>query len=237
MGIDTKSYVATVCKDVMLTTRLVSGALAQLVREDSRSLAQNPASPSRRIAAVSRPEVRLSPEDDMATFTFKLASTQEDRLMYMFFRCDADNQSLAPQSLSFSLGYWGQSERIMKRVLHAMSLFGPVYYRAEDYSDQTPVQLSWPPLTVLQGIALRYISAATLQRYAALHAELAARQPDFRSYADFMGMDEAEVESLLAIESYAERSERIQALAQQRYPEPPPDIAEASTGMVGPLAA
>lgn len=146
MGVDTKGFVATSCKDVCFVINKVERALNALIR------------PKRKAARGTEEELQyelvtaeLSSESHLVRLGFTYAG--EERMMWVFFRCDSDHADITPRSISLSMGCWGQSELFMKTALQALTMLGPVYYDRNDSDDAGYVRLSFEPLTYVAACA------------------------------------------------------------------------------------
>jgi len=146
MGVDTKGFVATKCKDVFFVVGLAEEALNNLIRPHARAtrFAGKSAEDPPRYRTVST-KLHASSEGVELDFTYE----GEQRTLRMYFTCDCDNTDYAPASISLSLGCWGQSELYMKAVLQALSPLGDAYFDFSDSDDVDPAKLDSAPLTFI----------------------------------------------------------------------------------------
>ena len=149
MTISTKGAVITSCKDAFFIGQLVQNAIKKVLREDCpQSLGR-----LERLAAL-RVEVTCSPESELLRFFFNHQGNQ--RTLYVFFGCDGDQVERGPSAISLSLGFWGDSVRLIREILRALSMLGACYLNECDASDAGYVALTEPPLTFSDAVAADY---------------------------------------------------------------------------------
>lgn len=158
MGCDTKGVLLTNKKSVMDVCVAIENALNSLIRSE-RKIAFPTAKPWDKEANAQykmvRWELSTGARLAIANFTF----LGEQRSLHVFFDCDCDHTDLAPRSVSMSIGYWGHSELLVKLALHALSMFGPVHYLANDCESSGYVPLGEVPVTVMTALANGYLTA------------------------------------------------------------------------------
>jgi hypothetical protein len=156
MGVDTKGFVATNCKDVFFVVGLAEEALNNLIRPHARAArfnGQSAEDPPKFRTVDAR--LHASSEGVHLNFTYE----GEVRTLHMYFTCDCDNTEYTPASISLSLGCWGQSELYMKAVLQALSPLGDVYFDLSDCDDIEPAKLEDTPLTFISACVANVESA------------------------------------------------------------------------------
>lgn len=220
MGVDTKGCIATPVKDVLMVCAIVERALNRLIKT-----ARLVAFPDRHSFGMYRDDVKEKfREVDMditsgATFVrFNFVLDGEARHVSFFFDCDCDHLDIAPKTMSFSMGCWGNSELIGKTILHALSLFGPVYLDRNDCDSEDMVPLDAARITLLEALSIGYVTAYTVESIAEKFArdELGLDM----TFREFCGVTRAVYTKLTAIEECQERWAAMEALASSMYPQP-----------------
>ncbi len=186
MGVDTKGFVLTPCKDVMRIGGLVAGAIDRLISEERNIVLPKGTRRWSPKATEMFQETRLEliPASEMLRATFRFH--KEERCVHVFFGCDCDQKNYGPKSISFSMGAWGQSELYAKAIVHALSLVGPGFYDLNDCDDIDPQRLDEPQLSVLGAMALGYVSHTALDDWIAVWRSGVIG--DGRSADEFFGM-------------------------------------------------
>lgn len=152
MGVDTKGFVLTDCKDAMLVGQLLLRALDKLIMQGSKaefSETRWRGSPEVR-ERWRHVKISLSPEASMLTLDFVYAG--EKRALSVFFDCDCDHVEYGPSSLSMSLGCWGSSELLMRTALAALSMLGTAWLDVNDSDSVDAAPLPGPRMPVLAAI-------------------------------------------------------------------------------------
>lgn len=214
MGVDTKGFVVTRCKNVMLVGALLERTLNSLIRLEKEAVFGEKAFYGKAALEQFRtPELRLSPSIEGVSIHFRFAG--EDRDLKVFFSCDSDHENVAPNSLSLILGYWGKSSLYMQYALHALSVLGPAYYDECDSDNIDYASLRDPRVNVLQAIALGYIAKTEFSNWVNAwdRGELANGVSDM-SFEEFFGIEESEARELLSLH-YEECWNQIKALAKE----------------------
>lgn len=150
MGVDTKGFVATRCKDVFFAVGLVENALNALIQPHAKEarLAVRGTEKEPQYRTVDANLISRS-QTVQLHFTYE----GEHRTLWMNFTCDCDHKDVTPASISLSLGCWGQSELFMKTALRALSPLGDVYYDYSDCDSIDPAKLDIAPLTFVTACA------------------------------------------------------------------------------------
>lgn len=126
MGCDTKGFVSTKEKDPFKICGIIESAIFEEIKRDSRI---------DNITAVwgdkySYPHTRIHP-NEMLSVKFRFDG--EERDMKVFFTCDSDYSEVKKgKKIIIHLGAWGQSVRLIKVVLAALSQFGQAYIVEND---------------------------------------------------------------------------------------------------------
>jgi hypothetical protein len=157
MGCDTKGLLLTPKKDVMLVMSIVERTLNRRIAEERDILFPQARPWDKEVTEQFQlVRVELAASSGMALVIFRFAG--EDRRMHVFFDCDCDHEDLAPHSISFSMGCWGRSDFFMQSVLHALSMFGPVYFDHNDCDNIDMAPLAEAPLSILGALSLGYLT-------------------------------------------------------------------------------
>lgn len=160
MGVCTKGFVLTPCKDVLLIAALVQGGLDRIINDAARK--RYPRQLAVRNEEFRTCKVVLSPSSGLAQVGFTYDG--EVRMLWLFFDCDCDNVKFGPQSISMSLGCNGRSELFMRVALHALSSLGPAYLDLDDGDDVGPALLDEPQCSMLDAVGLGYLSPYQYER-------------------------------------------------------------------------
>ena len=177
MSVNTIGAVNTACKDIFLILSLVDQSLRQLIAEQAKR------APSKNWDA---PTLTVSASMDRATATFTLRG--ETRQLSVDFDCDADRPQW-PSALLLSLGDYGQSEVIMKTVLTALSVLGPVVYAKDDGAAAGLKPLKLPKLTLMNLVRLGLVDPTRVARWVQRYDE--GRLGDVEPFKSFFGIDRA----------------------------------------------
>lgn len=157
MSESTKGVICTGCKDIFFITTQVERAIRKLIapgyalervqRRQERIEGNTNKAPS-----FTFPVVEIPKESHAIRMSFTL--NDEQRALWIFFHCDADNDELAQQSISLSIGAHGDDELIIKAALNSLKMFGKGYYR-RGYSDASVLEFD-EPLTFMKAINTGY---------------------------------------------------------------------------------
>lgn len=152
MGVDTKGFVLTDCKDAMLVGQLLMRSLDKLIAQGRKAeFPEARWAGNEEIRARWQPvSVELKPEMAMLSLDFVYAG--EKRALKVFFDCDCDQSDYGPSSLSMSLGCWGSSELLMRTALTALSLLGTAWLDVSDSDSIDAAPLPGPRMPVLAAI-------------------------------------------------------------------------------------
>lgn len=192
MGVDTKGFVTTSFKNVMLVAELLERSLDRLIRAEKRRLeGVNARAFSPKYQMVN---IRLRPSSDGLNLVFKLNG--EERSMSVFFSCDCDHKDTAPASLSLSLGAWGHSVLLVKQALYALSVLGPAYINENDATSIGYVSLGLPRLTVKDAMGMQFIPMHRLAAWIAAW-DLGEFSSSQLSFDEFFGMKEEFIRKLV----------------------------------------
>ena len=211
MGVDTKGFLLSDCKDVLLLSNLVGQAIHGLIFAECKTvLGEAGLKRSQKAREMfGYPEMVLKPDSGMLSICFTFHG--ERRTMDMFFDCDCDRIEYGPKSISLTLGCFGYSDLFMKTVLHALSMVGPVYFDHND-CDDTPFALldeRVPP--VLGAVSLDYIKDSRFPDWVE-HYD-AGKVGAGKSFDEFFGAPEALVREVCAIEDFTARWRAVADLA------------------------
>lgn len=214
MGVDTKGFVTTSFKNVMLVAELLERSLDRLIRaEKCRLEGVNARAFSPKYQMVN---IRLRPSSDGLNLVFKLNG--EERSMSVFFSCDCDHKDTAPASLSLSLGAWGHSVLLVKQALYALSVLGPTYINENDATSVGYIPLGLPRLTVKDAMGLQFIPMHRLAEWIAAwdRGEFASAM---LSFDEFFGMPEDSIRNLVQNkvtgESYTPNPEQLACFIEE----------------------
>lgn len=222
MGVDTKGFVATKCKDVFFVVRLAEEALNRLIRPHTKAalLAGRAADEPPKYRTVS---TRLLADSEGVQLNFTYEG--EDRTLWMYFTCDCDNEDYTPTSISLSLGCWGHSELYMKTVLQALSPLGDVYFDYSDCDDVEKALLEVEPLT--------YVTACAAGVESAFPTRLAKWNELFKvgllragSIEEVLGLPAPEVERLTTMH-WEPAHEELKAICAAASAPPAPAIVHS----------
>lgn len=211
MSIDTKGFLLSDCKDVLLLSNLVGQAIHGLILDECKTVLGE-AGLKRSAKAremFGYPEYRLIPDSGMLDISFTFHG--EKRSMKMFFDCDSDRIEYGPKSISITLGCFGYSDLFIKTALHALSMLGPVYFDHND-GDEIPFALldeQVPP--VLGAVSLDYIKDSRFPDW--LEHYDAGTVGAGKSFEEFFGAPEATVRDICAIEDFTARWKAVCQLA------------------------
>jgi hypothetical protein len=163
MSVSTKGIVDTPCKDVFFIMDQVEQAVKALVRPGWKRWMQTEG------PLFEMPTVELVANSNAAKVHFTIEGDR--RTLWVFFRCDEDNTTYAHQSISISLGAWGDSCSILRAVLGSLSMLGPCYLEESDANNvgyQRLAEMGAP--SYLQAVGLRTSQATPtfLQTWVAL---------------------------------------------------------------------
>ncbi len=202
MGVDTKGFIATACKDVAVIGILVEGALRAFITEEMRTRYPERTQRALRMKEFSMPQVELSQRMSVMSFNFKL--NDEKRSLKLFTTCDCDNTKRGvPQSLSLTLGCWGESPTMMKLALHALSVLGTPWYDENDCDSIDIAPWPQPRITIVQALGFGYIDGYDFPELVAAFDRGAL--PGMGAFIDVFGMSREEFELLEAIKDFKER--------------------------------
>lgn len=152
MGVDTKGFVLTDCKDAMLVGQLLMRSIDKLIVQGRK--AEFPearwAGNEEVRARWQQVRIELKPETAMLSLDFVYAG--EKRTLNVFFDCDCDQVEHGPSSLSMSLGCWGSSELLMRTALTALSVLGTPWLDVNDSDSVDAAPLPGPRMSVLAAI-------------------------------------------------------------------------------------
>jgi len=215
MGMDTKGFVATACKDVFFIVGLVENALNALIKphvpHPFAPRAKKPAKPKIHVETVTHAgyidvavkvdppaeeeapayklvKLEMTPSSQMVRFHFSYAG--EHRTLWMFFDTDCDRKEYTPTSISMSMGCWGQSDLFMQTALRALSPLGDVYFDHNDCDDIDFSKLELKPYTFVSACQARFEVAysSSLENWNRLYAAGMLRKGSFE---EVIGMSEA----------------------------------------------
>lgn len=219
MGVDTKGFVATKCKDAFFVVRLAEEALNKLIRPHVKAalLAGRTAEEAPQYRTV---HARLLADSEGVQLNFTYDG--EDRTMHMYFTCDCDNKDFTPTSISLSLGCWGKSELYMKTVLHALSPLGDVYFDYSDCDDVEKAILEVEPLTYVTACAAG-VESAFPTRLAKWNQMFDAGLLRAGSRDEVLGLPEPEIERLTTIH-WEEAHAELKAICAAASAPPAPAI-------------
>lgn len=216
MSCDTKGFVLTPCKDVMLLAGVVERALNRFVLDEAKL--QFPDCRGMLLTAPARekfrlPKAELSADSDLVQFHFLFDG--EKRTLWMFFGTDCDREDFGPHSISLSLGQWGRSDTILQLALHALSFAGPAYVNtAQGLADESFQSLQESRASYLDLLALHYVSCLRLEKFVQLWDS--PLRPDDVTADMFFGAPEAVVREWVARENYSSAWDEMTAMARQR---------------------
>lgn len=216
MGVDTKGFIATPVKDVLLVCGIVEKALNKLILDETKKLLPQEHPYSARVREQFS-SVRMGIACSASFVSFDFLFKKEARNLKLFFDCDCDHRDVAPKSLSLMLGCWGSSELLMKTVLHALSMFGTPYFDLSDCDDIAPAVLDAAPITVLEGVAAGYLYGHMLETIVEKFDAGELRLAD-TTFDRFVGLPRVTYDEVRAIEECRERWDAIEKLASERYP-------------------
>jgi len=176
MSITTRGVVATKCKDVFFVIDRVTRALdkflktehkAKLIKE--RGADAPPLKGFQAIVGLKLCEATIVTGSDAVQIHF--SHNDDKRMLWVHFGCDGDNEDIAPNSLSLSMGYWGESSMYIQIALESLSMLGPVYYDQNDCDDTPYLSLPAPELTYLKACAtgLEHPSIFSLKKWVRLN--------------------------------------------------------------------
>ena len=213
MGVDTKGFVLSRCKDVLLIGTVVHNAINHLVLDEKRVRYPTRIEVCSKEArdAFQTCKMTLDPGIGMLTVDFTFCNAR--RSLKLFFTCDCDHAEYGPKSVSVTLGCFGHSELFIKSALHALSLFGPAYFDANDCDDVDNAPLGENPLTVLAAVKLGYIRMSDVATW--LEAWDASQFNDGRTFKEFFGTTETVIRELVGREDYQSSWDDIKALAEK----------------------
>ncbi len=218
MGVDTKGFTLTDCKDVLRIGALIERTLNHLIIAEKR------------LRYPDRKDfVRKEAREQFRTCTLELLPTSgavrydfvfdgEQRTLTLNFTCDCDHVDYGPQSVSMSLGCWGRSGLFIKSALHALTLVGDSWYDENDGDNISYAPLDERKVTVLAAVQLGYLSAYAVSEWVRdFDKGLVGTGSRFDAY---FGADEAELRACVALEDYKECVSAIEALANRRVEMP-----------------
>lgn len=127
MGISTKCVCLTSNKNVFQVSKMIEQEIAALVR------------------TYKNPKVRIDKNNmlqgmdlnatcEMIVLNFKIKG--EQRNLHIHFSCDCDAPELGGKKIICTVGYWGESEEIIKACARALSSLGTVFVQYEDSSSE-----------------------------------------------------------------------------------------------------
>lgn len=236
MGIDTKGFIATPCKDVFFIVGLVENALNALIKPHVPHpifgrRAKEPAEPKVNIETVTTAryidvtvkvdppveeelpayklvKLEMTPSSQMVRFHFSYAG--EHRTLWMFFDTDCDRKQYSPTSISMSLGCWGQSDLFMQTALRALSPLGDTYFDHNDCDDIEFAKMDDAPHTFISACQARYevAYASTLEKWKQLYDAGLLRKGSFE---EVLGMSEATYQEIQDA-SYEQGQAKLEAL-------------------------
>lgn len=194
MGVDTKGFVLTKCKDVFFVCNRIEQALNKLIAPGWREQLLSPQTDEQKAnPQFRRVTVRLVAGSGAARFLFTYKG--EDRALWLNFDCDCDQKSYGPLSLSMSMSCWGESELLVKTALESISMLGPVYFDRNDCDDVPPAQLDITPATFISACAegAELASTISLKKWHALCMRGEMREGTFK---DWLGLDVARANAI-----------------------------------------
>lgn len=211
MGVDTKGFVLTDCKDVLMLANLVGQALHGLILAECKTVFGEfgiRRSKEAREAFV-YPEYDLKPDSGMLLIHFTFHGVR--RSLYMYFDCDCDRVEYGPKSITMTLGCFGYSELFMKTALHALSVLGPVYFDGNDADDIDFALLDERVPPVLGAVSLDYIKDSRFPDWVEYFD--AGKVGAGKSFEEFFGAPEATVREICAIGDFTARWKAVCQLA------------------------
>lgn len=214
MGIDTKGFVATSCKDVFFVMNKIERAINKLITphlklENMRFSDETKDGKYKKV----RLEIRADTELVQAHFTYN----GEKRTLWVFFGCDCDKTEYTSQSISMSMGCWGESDLFMQTALRAVSMLGTVYFDHNDCDEIDPAPLEVTPLTYIQSCIekLEHPDIVSLGRWYTMSNKGLLRDGPV---SEVLGLPETSVKRILAgdYESASKELESIIDLAKPK---------------------
>lgn len=171
MGVSTKGFLASPIKDVFLIGALIHRVLDQLMLDVKRL--EYPKTPLHQIPegwfsesasrSYAHASLKLEASSDAVYVHTRIRGY--NRKMALYFTCDVDNQGIALESISLSLGCSGFSDILMQASLYALSLLGPVYYQTNDSIDEPPVLLPEAPLSYKAAMTKGHITPYQFEKW------------------------------------------------------------------------
>lgn len=196
MGVSTKGFVLTNCKNVFFVSHAVSRALNRLIR--SRSGIRGFAFTQEQREQWSWVKMELSDLSDCVSFRFTFDG--QHRTLRLNFDCDCDNVEYGPASLSMSLGCNGEAELLVRTALRACSMLGPTYFDANDCDDIDSALIEQAPLNFIQACVEGVASATegAIGEWLAVYDSLdpVTRVP----LPEFLGLDEQELLAVVSLQ-------------------------------------
>jgi hypothetical protein len=211
MPVDTKGFVLTDCKDVLLISNLVGQAIHGLILAECRTvLGEAGLKRSQKARDMfGYPQYELKPDLGMLDISFTFHS--EKRSMTLFFDCDSDREAYGPHSISIKLGCFGYSDLFIKTALHALSMLGPVYFDHNDCDDIDFALLEERVPPVLGAVSLDYIKDSRFPDWVEYYD--AGRVGAGKPFEAFFGAPETAVREVCAIKDFTARWKAVCQLA------------------------
>lgn len=212
MGVDTKGFIDTSNKDVLLVTSLVTQALNRLIVTERRIMFPEPKLARSKEAReqFQPPTVTLLPDLEMANVDFVFNG--EKRSLKLHFTCDSDQKEYCPKSLSLRVGCWGYGDVHVKTVLHALSLLGPAWFDANDSDDIDIAPLGERAPTLLGAVNLGYVRASSVSDWVERWDTGTIGRG--LSFDEFFGAPEAKIRELVGMEDYVAGWKLLEAIAE-----------------------
>jgi hypothetical protein len=218
MGVDTKGFVLTGCKDVMLVCATAAAALDKLILDERKVMYPTRVSylSSEARDSFRTTSLRLAPDTELVDLEFVFKG--ERRCLKIFFTCDCDHKEYGPRSLSLSLKCWGESELFVMTVLHSLSILGPVFFDANDSDCVDPAPLQESRINVLKGMKMGYIPHTHLDRW--LTAWDNGLYTEGMTPEQFFGMSEAQARELAGRTDFKSAWDELEQLAAMQVVAP-----------------
>jgi hypothetical protein len=211
MSVDTDGFIATDFKDVLVICTIAEGALKRLIAVRRRAEFPKNGRTADALARFKSPTMTLRPADGMVTISFTCDG--ESRAMNLHLTTDSDHLKHAPKSIAVSMGASGGSETYIRTVLHALSVFGPAWYDANDCDviDAAPLELPRP--TVLGLVAVGQLSPYHFENMRDTLRGAAGGSE--RAYLEMVGCSDAEARQFDHIEDHTVRWDSMHEFAKK----------------------
>lgn len=161
MGVSTTGFVVTDVKDALLIIELARGAVDQLIADELAICFPG----TKRWQAAATGLFKFTDVNISAGGIVQMHFTfhGERRTMSVHFDCDCDYLEYGPESVSFSLGCFGESELFITSVAFALSALGQAYVDRNDSDSIDPQQLQETPLPLCSAIRMGYASILSVR--------------------------------------------------------------------------